>query len=239
MALVYFPCSIVSMGSSDSAADSYEWNGGPYLYVGGYESQAKYRALKIELKTPAYDLDYLCVKLRLLLHESGALATTSTFKYAICTSDANDTLYMHTHDDVVDENQIASGVVVATDVTNNFLSQGDAGFTIECPADTALLPNATCYLYLWACEQLSATRDDEGNTVYEMQPAETIIDGSMIIVDNVWTYRHESNAGAEAGFVFIEGADDFNMYQVFVDNGEAYEQYIAYRDTGEEWVMCS
>jgi hypothetical protein len=72
-----------------------------------------------------------------------------------------------------------------------------------------------------------------------MLPAETIIDGNTHIVDNVGTYRHDSNAGAEAGFVFIEGADDFSMYQVFVDNGEAYEQYIAYRDTGEDWVMCS
>lgn len=249
MALIYFPGSVVSMKSSSGANKNF-FGGSTSLTVGRVavgDLEPWYSTLKVIFTTPKYDFRYFSVRLKLYVKLDEHIShNKGTFRYAICSA-PNDDLYVHAHGDVTDENQLASGIVSIDDVQQKVWQTGgdvpvrhrQYSFVISCLSDVAMLSNTEYYVYLWDQEYVSVVPDiDSGGSVSTVRPTYTTIEGEAI-VGGVYAYRSEALSGAEAGFVFVENTEGFDPYQIFIDNGTEYVQHLAYRDTGDDWVLCS
>lgn len=251
MSLVYFQGSLTKVWST--LDESNLWNEGSYQFrvgVDNYSGKDIQYTLRLELKTPEYAFNYFGIKLTLFLAENSFMHPSSRLRYAICSAPTDD-LYVHAHGAISDDKQIVSDMVTVANVVSKNISDGAGGdvpiqrvettFDVYCSSEVALLPNTTYYVYLWDLESPQVIDfDNNGNAIEEMRPDSQIVEGKVISDEGTaFIYRHEVNAGADAGFVFIEGTSDFSQYKIYIDNGETYKQYIAYRDTGTDWIMCS
>lgn len=148
--------------------------------------------------------------LKLTIKVNYGEVTNPTYRYALCTSDANKEKYAATISDVLDDNQLASGLFKMSGVKSNTATNQ----TLTIPV-TQLKENTTYYIILWGY-----STDD--STVEVMEAT----NHSIIIYYN-------------SGLVHIHNGTNFEAYHCYIDNGTSWDLCIPYIDNGTSWDICS
>lgn len=209
--LVYiYGCSSYENNSDDSIAiigQSHRSNGysNGVAYAGYFDSLYYDYVMKFELPSFTGISDSITFNIKMYNSDY----TTSTLRYAICTSDANRSLYKN-HGNAVydDEYQIVSGVVTFENVNQDTVKS----FTVM---TGGLIPSETHYLFLWS------------------YAASTLMNVSIRDIS-----QHTISINYNTPSDGTTEAFSYEPYIVYIDNGTGWDMYIPYIDNGTSWDIC-
>lgn len=199
-----------------------------------------YKATSMKFTTPSFSGQSSSIKFNLA--NIGTTYENIKIRWALCTSDDNKANYLNTSSAVSDTNQIASGT---------FTPPASISDSYELTvATTAINPNTTYYLFLWAGTDAMFAIDSVAAASHSFtvncaaQILATLNDRTVVSTNNlalsgteVWAYLEDYS-----GYVHIEhlvNSSDFEAYQCYIDNGTDWDLYVPYIDNGTSWDVCS
>jgi hypothetical protein len=183
-----------------------------YAFVGYSTTAFKYNTAFLKFTTPEFLGRSAKLDFKFKTGVMNYYRETVELRYALCTSDANHTKYTGTHDEVEDENQIATGTVVFETVGANNDGPDGSGRGYLSIETKELKKNTTYYLIFWAASTALADTGLSPMTI---------------------------TVGYDSGLVYIDNGTEPEAYQPYIDNGSGWDQVMPYVDNGESWDMCN
>lgn len=144
----------------------------------GYGTDAAYAGLtgdnyfvtSLKFTTPEFTGEPASIEFAIVMGRSGYFEASSRLRYAFCTSDANIQNYEFTAGAVEDPNQLTSGLAIVSGAADTW----DTTNKITVDA-SAVKPNTTYYLILWAAEKVSGYGQGMGlDSIKESTPSATL-----------------------------------------------------------------
>lgn len=194
-------CTIVGHTSGYNSFADYSVS--PACYA-GYNNY-NYYAYVLKFTTPTFAGASESINFNFWMYKG--VGTTVRLRYAICSSDANKTLYCETSSAVTDSYQITTGTVSFSNMTTTTESRT---LTVS---TTGLQSNQTYYLILWAYNQ----------TGIELRE-----------INSAWG-SYSITMGYNDGVVWIDNGSSFEAYQCYIDNGTSWDLCVPYIDNGSSW----
>lgn len=205
-------CTLIGQTYRGTASSAYSATGSTYAG----KSSSKYYDHRLKFETPTFT----GVPKTLTFNFSASSGNYNfvVLHYALCTSDANVSMYQNHHNYVTnDPYQIASGTVRCENLKTN---NAQHSITINASdISQTLSPSTTYYLIMWSYQNAS-----EG--IYAAYATINPITGQTAIL----TY--------DGGLLYIDEGTGIGSYQAYIDNGTSLDLYLPYRDNGTGWDQC-
>lgn len=204
-------CSVIEWAYYDTYYN--EWKEGAVVGYGGQYSPYYY-TYRLSFTTP--DFTGISEQMQFVWENTFLVSESAYLRYAILSSDVNISEYTMTANEVVDENQVISGIwgTVAGMDSVKSLTVSTAN----------LKRNTQYYLVIWT--GVASTADQR---IYLTGNADDMIESMTVNL----VYEELSSVA------YIDNASELESYQCYIEDGTSWDEYEAYVDDGTSWQPLS